>query len=370
MNRICHLTSAHSRFDTRIFLKECRSLANYGYAVTLIVADGKGEDTRDGVSILDAGVSKGRIDRIKNITARILKMAIEAQANVYHLHDPELIPAGLKLKRLGKKVIFDAHEDLPKQLLTKPYLNKPARILSSKLLAIYEKWACSKFDAVVAATPVISDKFSKINGLTLDVNNFPMLGELASDEVCWERKKNHVCYVGNITRIRGINEVLTAFSALNTDVRLQLIGEFSDASLAQAASANPGWRNVDALGFLGRAKVKDVLSQSVAGLVTFLPSPNHTDAQPNKMFEYMSAGLPVIASNFPLWKEIIEGNSCGLCVDPLDPRAIADAIDYLVAHPAEAEKMGRNGQLAVQNRYNWRFEETKLYNFYERVLNA
>ncbi|MCG6542266.1 glycosyltransferase family 4 protein [Pseudomonas sp. KSR10] len=370
MKSICHLTSAHSRYDTRIFLKECRSLANHGYAVTLIVADGKGEEVRDGVRIVDAGISKGRVDRIRNATARVLSLAIKIQANVYHLHDPELIPAGLKLKRLGKKVIFDAHEDLPKQLLTKPYLNKAAKIVLSKGLAAYEKWACSKFDGIVAATPVISEKFLKIHKWSLDINNFPMIGELATDKVSWESKKKHVCYVGNITRIRGINEVLEAFSSVNSGVRLKLVGDFSDTSLAQAAFANPGWRNVDALGFLNREAVRDVLSQSVAGLVTFLPSPNHTDAQPNKMFEYMSAGLPVIASNFPLWKEIIEGNKCGLCVDPLDPSAIAAAIDYLVDHPAEAERMGRNGQSAVNSRYNWALEESKLCDFYERVLKG
>ena len=86
------------------------------------------------------------------------------------------------------------------------------------------------------------------------------------------------------------------------------------------------------------------------------------------MFEYMSAGVPVIGSHFPLWKQIIEGNQCGLCVDPQDPQAIAAAIDDLIANPEKAEQMGRNGQIAVLNRYNWGIEEQKLLDFYKSLI--
>lgn len=369
MISICHLTSVHGRYDTRIFLKECRSLANNGFSVTLIVADGRGDEIREGVCIRDVGESKNRMDRIVHTTMRVFEHAIEADADIYHFHDPELIPAGLKLKRRGKKVIFDAHEDLPKQLLGKPYLNKIAKVALSKSFAIYESWACSRFDGVVAATPVIRNKFLSINKASLDVNNYPLLGELASDMLQWSDKKDgNICYIGGVTRIRGIGVVVEALKYVSSSARLQLVGNFSDAVLEKSTHANEGWRYVDAFGFLDRDAVRDVLGRSVAGLVTFLPSPNHTDAQPNKMFEYMSAGIPVIASNFPLWKEIIEGNECGLCVDPGDPKAIASAIDYLVLNPEAAEQMGRNGKQAVENKYNWSMEEVKLLNFYEGLL--
>src|SRR5690606_21589492 len=118
----------------------------------------------------------------------------------------------------------------------------------------------------------------------------------------------------------------------------------SEMDVQAAIRAAPGWKKVEALGFLDRSQVAKVLARSVAGLVTFLPAPNHIDAQPNKMFEYMSAGVPVIASDFPLWREIIEGNGCGICVDPLRPREIAQAIDYLIANPEEARRMGNNGR--------------------------
>lgn len=368
ISRIVHLTSVHPRYDTRIFLKECTSLAKAGYETHLIVADGKGDEEKNAVSIHDVGASKGRLDRIRNAPRLVLQKALSLDADLYHMHDPELIPIGLKLKKKGKKVVFDAHEDVPKQLLSKPYLNKISRYFISKAFSFYEHYACKKLDAVIAATPFIRDKYLDMGVLSVDINNFPLLGELTLGEVDWSQKKKQICYVGGISKIRGILEIVTAMEKVQSEARLQLVGKFSEAGVEQQAHANPGWQNVDFLGFLGRQEVAEVLQHTVCGLVTFLPAPNHIDAQPNKMFEYMSAGIPVVASNFPLWKEIIEGNECGLCIEPLDSQAIAKAIDYLVQNPEKAEKMGRNGKEAVEQKYNWEIEKEKLLTFYKKLF--
>jgi glycosyltransferase involved in cell wall biosynthesis len=220
---------------------------------------------------------------------------------------------------------------------------------------------------VVAATPAIHKKFVRMGISAVNVNNFPMLGELES-KTSWANKKNEICYVGGIAAVRGIRQVVAAMALTKSGVRLNLGGGFPEKAVRSEVERSPGWAAVDELGFLSRPQVRDVLGRSVAGNVTFLPEPNHVAAQPNKMFEYMSAGIPVIASNFPLWREIIEGSDCGLCVDPLDPSAIAAAVDHLVENPDIAHRMGENGRRAVDERYNWAVEERKLLDLYEKLL--
>jgi glycosyltransferase involved in cell wall biosynthesis len=311
----------------------------------------------------------GRLNRIFATTRRVFDKAVALDVDIYHLHDPELIPIGLALKRRGKMVIFDSHEDVPRQLLSKSYLGPISRQVMSKSFAILERYACSRFDGIIAATPFIRDTFLQINPCTVDVNNFPMSGELASDGK-EHNKSSEVCYVGGISAIRGIRELARAGQILRSPAKINLAGAFSDQTVEAEVKGYEGWRNINQLGVLDRLAVREVLQRSAAGIVTFHSLPNHLDALPTKMFEYMSSGIPVIASNFPLWRDIIEGNHCGICVDPRDPCAIAAAIDYLVTNPVVASAMGRNGRKAVVEKYNWAIQAAKLTEFYGAIQNA
>lgn len=365
--KIAHLTSVHPRGDTRVFVKQCCSLVADGFDVTLIVADSEGSELRDGVRIVDVGKPSGRLQRIFSTTRSILDCALKLDADLFHLHDPELIPVGLQLKRLGKKVVFDSHEDVPKQILAKPYLGPLSARTVSLVFARFERYACAKFDGIVAATPFIRDKFLSINPNTVDINNFPLSSEI-SPCVHWESKREEVCYIGSIGVIRGIREIVKAMQHVREPVRLNLGGRFSEIELEREVKAYPQWGRVNELGYLDRDGVCNTLARSMAGLVTLHPVVNYLDSLPVKMFEYMAAGIPVISSNFPLWRDIVETSDCGLCVNPLDPREVAAAIDHLTGEPELARRLGQNGRKAVLDRYNWAIEERKLLRFYEGIL--
>lgn len=367
MRRVAHLTSVHPRFDTRIFVKMCSSLANKGYEVSLVVADGLGDEVRNDVKIVDVGSPVGgRLARMTDTVRRVLDKARELDADIYHMHDPELMPIGLKLRRAGKLVIFDAHEDLPKQMLGKDYLSGFTRSVLSWLAAKYEKFAGKRFSGIVTATPYIRDKFKQFHGNVVDINNFPIFDEI-SNSVDYADKHDEVVYIGGLAEMRGIAEIVDAVG-LTDGVRLNLAGKFNDSRFEQTVKNKEGWSKVNALGFLNREEINRILAQSRVGLVTLHPAINYLDALPVKMFEYMSAGIPVIASDFPLWRSIVEEAGCGIVVDPLDPVAISAAISNLLSNPDRAEQMGRNGRKAVLEKYNWAAEEKKLLSFYENLL--
>lgn len=365
MKKNCHITTVHPSFDTRIFSKECKTLAKSGYCVYLIVSHLKDEET-DGVKIIALPEVKSRIMRMIKKTKLAFKKAREINAHIYHIHDPELIPIGLLLKIIGKKVIYDVHEDVPRQILSKSYIPKILRPIISKVFEIFENFAAKRFDYLIAVTPFIRDRFLKLGCRAVDVQNMPLLSEFTNIEHHWNNKEKAVCYVGGINKIRGIYEMLEAIKML-PECKLYLAGPIEDDKVREAIEKTP---NAIYLGYLNRDEMKKMFGKVIVGLVLFHPEENHINAQPNKLFEYMSAGIPVIASNFPLWKEIIEKNNCGICVNPLDPKEIADAIKYLLEHPQEAKKMGENGRKAVLEKYNWDKESEKLLYVYEKILQS
>ncbi|AYA70199.1 glycosyltransferase [Acinetobacter sp. WCHA55] len=367
MKKIAHLTSVHPRYDVRIFVKECSSLAKK-YQVNLIVADGNGDEIINDIQIHDVGKFNGRLNRMLKATQAVFQKAKFIDADIYHLHDPELIPIGLKLKKLGKKVIFDAHEDLPNQIKAKHYLHPVFRSLLSMSVKYYEQYACSRLDGIiVAAEPIIKDKFLAINPKTEDINNYPKLEELADISES-KRINNQICYVGGITRVRGIIEMVKAIQLTEADCQLVIAGNFSDSSLEAEVKSLPGWKRVKFLGYVDRAGIRNIMETSCLGLVTLHPTDSYLNSMPIKMFEYMCSGMPVVSSDFPLWQKIINDSQSGKFVDPLDSLQIAKAIDFYLLDKEESLKAGQFGREFVLKKYNWANEEEKLFNFYDDIL--
>ncbi len=359
------MTSAHRRDDVRIYLKECRSLAEYGYQVSLVVADGRGDSTQEGVRIVDAGPRSGRrVGRALVTASRVFAAARRERASIYHLHDPELIPWGLLLRLSGAKVIYDAHENLPHDILAKRYLPRYATRVLSAAIDPCELIAARLLGAVVAATPDILDRFHSVH-LREGVYNFPLSGELSQPSSNWEWRANQACYVGGISIDRGIREIARAAQLCRS--RVVMAGPLWDGLTLEQAEQLSGWTCIDYRGSISRGAVADLMGSSRIGIVTFLPTPGNINALPNKLFEYMSAGIPVVASHFRQWREIVLDTQCGLCVDPCDPAAIAAAIDHFINDPELAERCGRNGAEAVEAQFNWSAQARKLTTFYQKI---
>lgn len=340
-------------------------MAQHGYDVHLIVADGKGDELINEVHVHDVGFTTNRLARILKSAYRAYKKALEIDAAIYHFHDPELIPYGNKLLKKGKKVIYDVHEDVPRQILAKYYIPAYLRRMISRLFESYENRIASKFTVIVAATAFIRERFIKINYNCIDINNYPILKEF-TQIAPWVNKKNEICYVGGLDTVRGIDELIQSLKYANT--RLNLAGLFDEKQLELKVKRSEQWGKVNDFGFVGRDVIYQIFSISKVGIVTLHPIINYLDSLPIKMFEYMAAGIPVVASDFPLWKSIIEENNCGICVDPLNPEAIGEVINGLLSNDNLSEQMGKNGRKAIETKYNWENEFQKLLSFYTNIL--
>jgi glycosyltransferase involved in cell wall biosynthesis len=367
--RVTHLTSVHSAIDSRIFHKECKSLAEAGYEVTLIAPHHKTE-TIDGVRIVPVRRNKRRYRRMTQTMIDIWRKARQSEADLYHFHDPELLLVGVLLKAAGKRVIYDAHEHLGTDILTKGWIHNSLRTAVSGIAGSIEKFVGVRCNAIVAATPFIADTFCTAR--TVLVQNFPRLDEFLNYEnvLPYDQREYRAVYVGSAERLRGACEMVSTARLLpaRLGARFTLIGGTESPEFAADLRAMEGWERIDHVGFQGRPSVVRHLTNARVGLVVLHPTPGFLNSQPVKLFEYMAAGIPVVASNFPDWRRFVDEVGCGISVNPLDVAEITQAVTWLFDHPHEAELMGARGQAAVRSTYNWDAQASNLIRLYEEVL--
>lgn len=359
--KVCHFTTGHSPFDSRIFQKQCRSLARFGFETHLAVPGIESQQVAGVYIHSDKPRRAHRWSRLTRSGWDIYKVAKKIDATIYHFHDPSLLPFGLLLVASGKKVIYDVHEDFPRQTYSKEYIPRFMRASIAGIVETFEDLVAPFMTAIVAATPSIAHRFLKKNRQVEVIHNYPIREEFSIGP-SEPRVHRRVCYAGLIAEVRGAKDMIR--SVHEAGCQLALAGPFSDEKLFSRLQKELGWQSVLHLGILNRQGIRDLYCSSCAGLVLFHPEPNHVDSMPNKIFEYMAAGLPVIASNFALWKEIIEQGQCGICVDPTDHREVVHSIRWILNHPEQAQQMGLNGKKLVEQKYNWGAEEQKLIKLY------
>jgi glycosyltransferase involved in cell wall biosynthesis len=370
--KIVHITSVHPPYDIRIFHKECRTLADAGYATSIIVPmEEAGVSIKDGVTIVGVKQSRGRLHRILITGPRVARQAFLLDAAVYHLHDPELLFLGMLLRIWGKKVIFDMHENLPRAVLTKGWIPEIARPVIARFVQLLERIFLSGLPVIFAEESYVKD-YSWVSTKAV-VLNMPLLAELQSIQ----EEKNDVPslgYLGLVAEGRGPLQILRALEFVKKEgviVRWECVGKVDAAFKAEMISfaKSCDLDEIRILGYVDAREAWRVMARCHIGAAILAPLPNYIESYPTKLFEYMALGIPVIASNFPLYRTIVEGEQCGICVDPLQVEEIAQAILYLVRNPTIAVKMGESGKHAIKKKYNWNIEKEKLIKFYNELLS-
>ena len=365
--KVCVMTSVHPPFNARVFHKQAKSLAAAGYEVVLVVPHER-DEVVEGVRIKAVPKASGRVGRMTVTAARVLAAALRERADVYHFHDPELIPAGLFLKAAGKKVIYDVHEYYRMKLASRGALPSVLKRPLGWLFDEFENAAASAFDGVVAVDRVIEDKFG---GHAVKVTNFPFFYDIPRQDRQDGDGRITCVYIGAIAKERGIFQMVEAMELLDERFRLVLAGYDHEGNIPKAEKM-PGFRKVSWLGNRPWDEAIRLLAGADIGLLLLQPSPSYslTGEGITKLFEYMMAGLPILGSDFPNIKNIIEMEDCGVTVDPTDPGKIAREIECLAENLGVRRRMGRKGVEAVRKRYNWGVEEKKLLGLYERILSA
>lgn len=365
--RICHLTSLHPRYDSRIFHKQCVSLANHGYETYLVVNDNYKDEVKEKVNIISIKRKKSsRISRFLFTNGHLYNQAIKINADIYQIHDPELLSIGYKLKKRGKKVIFDSHEDVPNQILDKQWIPKWVRGIVSLLYRFFEKTIAKKFDAIISVTPHIVQRFKKINSSSYLVTNYPIVNH-HSDCFTKKMKNRSICFAGGITSQWCHINIINAITGIN-NIEYNLAGSI-DLEYFNKLKLLEGWPKVNYRGVLDICDVKKMYQESSVGMaLNHSTQAGKTGTLGNtKLFEYMESGLPVICTNYTLWEEIVKENDCGVAVDPNSIKQIVEAITYLIENPIKAKVMGENGRNAILMKYNWESQEKILLDLYNSL---
>jgi glycosyltransferase involved in cell wall biosynthesis len=367
--KVAHLTSVHSINDVRILQKECVTLYENGWDVSL-VGQAKNDEILNGIHIKCIPFQEAKINRIIRSPILVYKRAIEINAEIYHFHDPELIFIGLILRIRGKKVIYDVHENFPKDILSKVWIPKFLRHIVSLLFNLIELLISRCFSAIITTDEIIAKRFQRVCKNVIVLHNYPILNDQLNNLVILPKKyeSKFIVNFGGISKARCIEEIVDAINIVSDPaVQINIAGSCSDDELFKYLQFKPGWKYSSFEGFLSSNEILDKMIQASAAFILYSNLPNHYDIRSNRLFESLAAGLPVIVPNFSNWKLFINKYKCGICVDPHNSTEIAKAITYLTNNTDKAYEMGLNARNIALAEFNWNSQAPKLLGLYKNL---
>ena len=369
MIHYCFLTGVYPRTDGLMTTRQGCSLVKAGYKVTYIGCDDQPDEiTSDGIEIKSTRFKpKGRIDRFLNTKKVVLQLALEQDADVYQISDPEMIGIVDDFKKRGKKVVFNLREFYPDLIASKKYIPAIARIPLAKYYNHFLKKYLPRYDAVFTVTDWIVDecvrryKLFNIHLLT----NFPLVNEgFSLSESEYLARENRVCYEGTIYSISRQEKVFEALSQL-PDVKYLLIGKIEDKY--QWIKDQPYWSSVEFHDGFSIEDLPSIFGRSTISNVFRDFEGRDGSLGVMKIFESMEAALPVLFADVPLYRKINGKYHCGICVDPNNVQSIKEAVEYLVEHKQEAYEMGQRGREAVIKEFCWEQQAKKYIDVIENI---
>lgn len=360
-------SSVHPFDDSRVLHKEAISLAKAGYQVELhAVAD---FDYREEQGVQIFGIQ--RRNRWKRLYSgyELYQRALKSDADIYHFHDPELLPWGVLIHRkTGRPVIYDIHEDLPKQIYTKPWIPGVLRGFVSKVVKIVEKGLAKRLSAVVTVVESIAEQFKEKRVKRVEViKNYPLMVPNLDRQ---EDGVNRIIYVGGISYLRGYKEMIQMMDYIpeTCKAELHLIGPLQFIKEEDRNMEELKKKRIYLHGRIPFTEVQKWYTKAKVGLVCLHPIENYQHALPIKLFEYMSMGLPQIVTNIPLWKEIIDDSQSGFVVDAYNPKEIAEKVTKILQDQQLFEKLSAQSRKAYEEKYNWQTEEKVLVQLYQDLI--
>ena len=367
---VCHVTSTHSPTDSRVLFHECRSLARR-YRTLLVCRDDAGPREIEGVEILALPRARGRLARFAG-ASEIVDAAQATGASLFHFHDPELLPAMAKMRRQNtQRVIYDAHEHYPDAMDQKAWIPRPMRPAAARWADRLERNHVAFFDAVVVADAALKRRFEALNPRVVELDNYPPLSLFPSSSALSAIPPTLV-YIGSVSRVRGFYQMVEVVSRVREqcpDARLVIYGKPTEDVARDLAgfleTVPPG--AVEMRGPISYGEIGDALREAWVGLSLLQPHPKYEKNVSMKVFDYMAAGVPYVASEFaPL--RAATGGVGGSLVTPGAVDEAAQAMLALLRDDDARLRRGREGRALVERSLNWESMESRLFGLYEQLL--
>lgn len=360
--------------------RQANSLLEAGFTVYNVVSDNKDLEIENGVNIISSGYkAKNYIQRIIKAPLKLYKKLREVDADIYHtVHIDQLLLCWL-LKRNGKKVIVELQEDHPYSLYWK---SKAPKWIISILVYIMRLWmtfVLKRVDAILTVTPDIVSYLEEW-GISKEKihlqGNFPVINKdykLTKED--YLNRKNRILYFGLIYSYSKQEVFLKALSEVK-DVKYLVAGKFMSNEIntyMPYITSLSEWKDVEFINGFKHEELREFINRSTISNVlrdfSVYPREKKGSLGIIKIFESMEAALPIICSDMPTYREIMDKYRCGILVDPLNIEQIKDAIEYLITHKEEAWEMGQRGRQAVIEEYSWDALSIKYIKLVNSLLN-